>query len=220
AHPDPAAASSRLWRAAPTPPHRPTAYLPRHGHPIRYGYVRGRWPLSALQNVYADTPGSAEMPSAGRPFTHELLSRLMSRGVTFAPLVLHTGVSSPEAHEPPLPEWFSVPPGTAALVGCAKAAGHRVIAVGTTVVRALETVTDAAGRVHPGEGWTELVLGPGRPARTVDGLVTGLHAPEASHLLLLEAVVGADLVTAAYRAAVEAGYLWHEFGDSMLLVKV
>jgi S-adenosylmethionine:tRNA ribosyltransferase-isomerase len=182
--------------------------------------VREPWPLGYLQNVYADTPGSAEMPSAGRPFTHELLSRLMSRGVTFAPLVLHTGVSSPEAHEPPLPEWFSVPAGTATLVGCAKAAGHRVIAVGTTVVRALESVTDPAGRVHSGEGWTDLVLGPERPARTVDALVTGLHAPEASHLMLLEAVVGAGLVAAAYREAVGHRYLWHEFGDSMLLSKI
>jgi S-adenosylmethionine:tRNA ribosyltransferase-isomerase len=220
AYPDPHAEHSRLWRATPTPRRRTTAYLPRHGRPIRYGYVRERWPLRYLQNVYADAPGSAEMPSAGRPFTHELLSRLMSRGVTFAPLVLHTGVSSPESHEPPAPEWFSVPASTAALVACAKAAGHRVVAVGTTVVRALETVTDTAGRVHAGEGWTDLVLGPGHPARTVDGLVTGLHAPEASHLLLLEAVAGADLVAAAYREAVDRRYLWHEFGDSMLLAKV
>jgi S-adenosylmethionine:tRNA ribosyltransferase-isomerase len=220
AYPDPAAWAGRLWRATPTPRSSPTAYLPRHGRPIRYGYVREPWPLRYLQNVYADTPGSAEMPSAGRPFTHELLARLMTGGVTLAPLVLHTGVSSQEAHEPPLPERYSVPASTAHLVGCAKAAGHRVIAVGTTVVRALETVTDAAGRVHAGEGWTDLVLGPERPARTVDGLVTGLHAPEASHLLLLEAVVGADLVAAAYREAVGRRYLWHEFGDSMFLSKI
>jgi len=216
-YPDSAVSSSRLWRARPTP-YRPTVdYLTKHGRPIRYGYVRKPWPLEYLQNVYADTPGSAEMPSAGRPFTHELLGRLMSRGVTFAPLVLHTGVSSPEAHEPPLPEWYSVPPSTARLVACAKAAGYRVIAVGTTVVRALESVTDADGRVHADEGWTGLVLGPERPARTVDGLITGLHPPEASHLLLLEAVVGAGLVAAAYRQAVEQRYRWHEFGDSMLL---
>jgi S-adenosylmethionine:tRNA ribosyltransferase-isomerase len=219
AYPDPDASHSRLWRARPTPYRAPVDYLPKHGHPIRYGYVRRPWPLEYLQNVYADTPGSAEMPSAGRPFTHELLGRLMSRGVTFAPLVLHTGVSSQEAHEPPLPEWYSVPPSTARLVACAKAAGHRVIAVGTTVVRALESVTDADGRVHADEGWTGLVLGPDHPARTVDGLITGLHAPEASHLLLLEAVVGLDLVAAAYRQAVEQRYRWHEFGDSMLLFR-
>jgi S-adenosylmethionine:tRNA ribosyltransferase-isomerase len=216
-YPDPDARGSRLWRARPTPYRTPVGYLPRHGRPIRYGYVRRPWPLEYLQNVYADTPGSAEMPSAGRPFTHELLGRLMSRGVTLAPLVLHTGVSSPEAHEPPSPEWYSVPASTARLVGCAKSAGYRVIAVGTTVVRALESVTDASGRVHAGEGWTGLVLGPDHPVRTVDGIITGLHAPEASHLLLLEAVVGPDLVAAAYREAVRTRYRWHEFGDSMLL---
>jgi S-adenosylmethionine:tRNA ribosyltransferase-isomerase len=216
-YPDPDASHSRLWRARPTPYRAPVDYLPRHGRPIRYGHVRKPWPLEYLQNVYADTPGSAEMPSAGRPFTHELLGRLMSHGVTFAPVVLHTGVSSQEAHEPPLPEWYSVPSSTARLVACAKAAGYRVIAVGTTVVRALESVTDQDGRVHAAEGWTDLVLGPEHPVRTVDGLVTGLHAPEASHLLLLEAVVGTDLVAAAYREAVAQRYRWHEFGDSMLL---
>jgi S-adenosylmethionine:tRNA ribosyltransferase-isomerase len=208
---------SRLWRATPAPFVLPVDYLPRHGHPIRYRYVRGRWPLSALQNVYADTPGSAEMPSAGRPFTLELLTRLTARGVTFAPLLLHTGVSSQESHEPPLPERYAVPANTARLVSCARAAGHRVIAVGTTVVRALETVTDDAGRIHAGAGWTDLVLGPDRTTRTVDGLITGLHPPEASHLLLLEAVVGPGVVDRAYREAVRRRYLWHEFGDSMLL---
>jgi S-adenosylmethionine:tRNA ribosyltransferase-isomerase len=216
-YPDADTDRTRLWRATSTPATTPVAYLPRHGRPIRYGYVRDPWPLRYLQNVYADTPGSAEMPSAGRPFTAELMARLTARGVTFAPLLLHTGVSSPEAHEPPLPERYAVPDSTAHLVSCAKAAGHRVIAVGTTVVRALETATDEAGRVHAGQGWTDLVLGPQRPARTVDGLVTGLHPPEASHLLLLEAVVGADLVARAYDEAVGRGYRWHEFGDSMLL---
>jgi S-adenosylmethionine:tRNA ribosyltransferase-isomerase len=217
AYPDPTAQGARLWRGAVTPSPPVAGYLSRHGRPIRYGYVRGEWPLSALQNVYADTPGSAEMPSAGRPFTHPLLSRLMARGVTVAPLLLHTGVSSQEAHEAPLPEWYAVPASTARLVTCARAAGHRVLAVGTTVVRALETVADDTGGVRAGEGWTDLVLGPDRRARVVDGMVTGLHPPQASHLRLLEAVVGTDVVAAAYREAVDRGYLWHEFGDSMLL---
>jgi S-adenosylmethionine:tRNA ribosyltransferase-isomerase len=217
AYPDTGDPDSRLRRAVPVPPASPVDYLPRHGRPIRYRYVRGQWPLSALQNVYADTPGSAEMPSAGRPFTLELLTRLTARGITFAPLLLHTGVSSQESHEPPLPERYDVPANTARLVSCARATGHRVIAVGTTVVRALETVTDGDGRIHAGAGWTDLVLGPDRRALTVDGLITGLHPPEASHLLLLESVVGADTVARAYREAVEQRYLWHEFGDSMLL---
>ncbi|TMC46937.1 MAG: S-adenosylmethionine:tRNA ribosyltransferase-isomerase, partial [Chloroflexi bacterium] len=177
-----------------------------------------RYPLSDHQTVYATEPGSAEMASAGRPFTAPLLVRLVARGVAVAPIVLHAGVSSPELHEPPLPERFAVPASTARLVEATAATGRRVVAVGTTVVRALETVAGVDGRVRPARGWTDLVLGPDRPARVVTGLVTGLHAPEASHLLLLEAVAGAGLVGAAYRAAIERGYLWHEFGDSTLFL--
>jgi S-adenosylmethionine:tRNA ribosyltransferase-isomerase len=134
------------------------------------------------------------------------------------PLVLHTGVSSPEVHEPPSPERFAVPEVTARLVTATRRAGGRVVAVGTTVTRALETATGDDGRTRAAEGWTDLVLGPDRPARAVTGLVTGLHAPEASHLLLLEAVAGVDLVRRAYDAAVAERYLWHEFGDSMLFL--
>jgi S-adenosylmethionine:tRNA ribosyltransferase-isomerase len=93
-----------------------------------------------------------------------------------------------------------------------------VIAVGTTVTRALESAAGPDGEVRAASGWTGLVLGPGRPARVVSGLITGLHEPEASHLLLLEAVAGPDLVRAAYDEAVAAGYLWHEFGDAMLFL--
>ena len=143
----------------------------------------------------------------------------MARGVVVAPLVLHAGVSSPEKDEPPMPERFTVPASTARLVASTRAAGGRVVAVGTTVVRALETATDPDGTVHPAHGWTDLVLGPDRPSRVVTGLITGLHAPEASHLLLLEAVAGPALVGRAYRAALEHGdYLWHEFGDSTLFL--
>jgi S-adenosylmethionine:tRNA ribosyltransferase-isomerase len=186
--------------------------------PIRYGYVQGTFPLSAYQNVYATEPGSAEMASAGRPFTADLLVRLMARGIVVAPIVLHTGVSSPEAHEPPYPERFVVPEATARLVTSTRSAGGRIIAVGTTVTRALESATDEDGGTRAAGGWTDLVLGPDRPARVVSGLITGLHAPEASHLRLLEAVAGTELVEAAYRRAVAEHYLWHEFGDSMLFL--
>jgi len=158
------------------------AYLERNGHPIRYGFGTREWPVSAYQTVYAMEPGSAEMPSAGRPLSERLLVRLMARGVTVAPLVLHAGVSSQEKHEPPTAERFRVPASTARLVNSARAAGARVVAVGTTVVRALETVAAPDGTVSSGHGWTDLVLGSHRPARTVDGLVSGLHEPEASHL--------------------------------------
>ena len=216
-HPDPARAS-RLWRARPAPAVDAATYLLRHGRPIAYGYLRGSFPLADYQNVYATDAGSAEMASAGRPFTDRLLVRLMARGIPVVPLVLHTGVSSPELHEPPSPERFAVPDGTARLVNATRRAGSRVVAVGTTVTRALETVTGEDGVARAGEGWTDLVLGPDRPARAVTGLITGLHAPEASHLQLLEAVAGPALVAGAYAAAVDQHFLWHEFGDSMLFL--
>jgi S-adenosylmethionine:tRNA ribosyltransferase-isomerase len=214
----PAGKPSRLWRGRTDPPVTTAGYLPRHGVPIRYGYVQGTFPLAAYQNVYATEPGSAEMASAGRPFTADLLVRLMARGIAVAPIVLHTGVSSPEAHEPPYPERFTVPEATARLVNGTRQAGRRVVAVGTTVTRALESATDEDAGTHAAAGWTDLVLGADRPARVVSGLITGLHAPEASHLRLLEAVAGPALVGAAYRRAVAEHYLWHEFGDSMLFL--
>ena len=208
---------TRLWRARVDTADIP-ALLARVGRPIRYSYVEREWPLAAYQTVFATEPGSAEMPSAGRPFTPELVTSLVRSGVTVAPLVLHTGVSSAEDGEPPQPEWYRVPPVTAGLVGHARRAGGRIVAVGTTVVRALESAAGPDGRVRAAAGRTDLVLGPDRPARVVDGLVTGLHAPHASHLLLLEAVAGPALVQRAYDAAVRRRYLWHEFGDLSLLL--
>lgn len=212
---------SRLWRAIPLPSVDAVDYLGMEGRPIRYPYLDGAWPLEMLQNVYADRPGSAEMPSAGRPITERTLVRLVARGVAVAPIVLHTGVSSQESHEPPQPERFTVPSATARLVNSTRAAGRRVVAVGTTAVRALESAASSEGRVAPTSGWTSLVLGAHRPARVVDGLLTGLHEPEASHLDLLEAVAGRQRVEQGYAAitATDAPtYLWHEFGDTMLLL--
>jgi S-adenosylmethionine:tRNA ribosyltransferase-isomerase len=195
-----------------------TAYLERHGSPIRYGYVADQWPLGAYQNVYATTPGSAEMASAGRPFTPELITRLVAGGVLFAPITLHCGVSSPERHEAPLPERFEVPERTAALIRAVREWRGRVIAVGTTVVRALETVAQPDGCVVAGAGWTSLVVTPQRGLWLVDGLITGWHEPEASHLEMLEAAAGPPLLARSYDAALACGYLWHEFGDSHLVL--
>ena len=217
-YPVPGVRASRLWRAMTHPPVDRTSYLLDHGRPVRYGYLDEPWPLRDLQTVFAEEPGSAEMPSAGRPFTPRLLVRLMVRGIAVAPILLHAGVSSPEKHEPPVPERFKVPEATARLVNATRAAGSRVIAVGTTVTRALETVAGVDGTVSAGSGWTDVVLGPDRAARVVTGLISGLHEPEASHLLLLQAVAGRELVAAAYESAVAARYLWHEFGDSMLFL--
>jgi S-adenosylmethionine:tRNA ribosyltransferase-isomerase len=159
------------------------------------------------------------MPSAGRPITHRLLSELVARGIAVAPITLHAGVSSPERHEPPFPEEYEVPESTARLVDVTHAAGGRVIAVGTTVVRALETVARADGSVSAGTGWTSLVIDPDRGVRAVDGLITGWHEPEASHLWMLAALAGEPFLERCYQAALDHGYLWHEFGDSHLILR-
>jgi S-adenosylmethionine:tRNA ribosyltransferase-isomerase len=218
-------AQSRLWMAALQLAEPVLSYLERFGSPIRYSYVTAPWPGSMFQTVFATEPGSAEMPSAGRPFTPELVTRLVSGGIQIAPLLLHTGVASLEDHEPPYEEYFRVPPGTADRVNAARRAGHRVVAVGTTVVRALETVTDDRGTTSPGDGWTNLVIGPERPVRAVNGMITGFHEPRATHLAMVKQVIaaaGGDVPSShlarAYGAAQDAGYLWHEFGDSHLII--
>ena len=167
------------------------AYLARYGFPIRYSYVKQPWPPSMYQTVFATELGSAEMPSAGRPFTPELVTRLVSSGIQIAPVLLHTGVASLEDHEPPYEEFYRVSPETAERVNAARRGGHRIIAVGTTVVRALETVTDERGTTSAGEGWTSLVITPDRPLRIVNALITGLHEPHATHLTMLGRVVEA-----------------------------
>jgi len=227
----------RLWLATLSLPEPWSHYLEQHGYPIRYGYVRERWPGSYYQTAYANEPGSAEMPSAGRGFTPELITRLVAYGVQFAPLVLHTGVASLEDHEPPYEEQYRVPVESARVLNAARRAGRRIIAVGTTVVRALESVVDEEGMLHPGEGWTRLVIAPGRCVRSVDGLLTGFHEPRATHLAMLSAVAGKDELCAVggregapaspagwahlrqtYAEALRERYLWHEFGDLHLLL--
>ncbi|MFE7446709.1 S-adenosylmethionine:tRNA ribosyltransferase-isomerase [Streptomyces chartreusis] len=193
-----------------------------HGRPIRYSYTERDQPLSVYRTVFAlpsaDGAGSAEMPSAARPFTAGLVTELVSRGVQIAPISLHTGVASAEAHEPPYPERFAVPEASARLINAVKAGDGRVVAVGTTAVRAVESAVDADGVVRAREGWTDLVVTPERGVRVVDGLLTGLHEPEASHLLMLEAVAGRDAISRSYEEALRGLYLWHEFGDVHLIL--
>lgn len=195
-----------------------TRYLDRHGKPIRYSYVDRDWPLSAYQTVFAVEPGSSEMPSAARPFTAGLATALVARGILIAPITLHTGVASPEAHEAPYAERYRVPDSTARLVNHVRASGGRVIAIGTTVVRALESAAGRDGEVRAADGWTDLVITPQRGVRAVDGLLTGWHEPRASHLLMLEAVAGRPLLDLCYAEAIREHYLWHEFGDVNLLL--
>lgn len=210
----------RLWVATLALPEaqRIVDYLKQYGFPIHYGYVKQQWPSSYYQTVYVTEMGSAEMPSAGRAFTPELITRLAAKGVQIAPLLLHTGVSSLEAHEPPYEEYYRVPLETARMVNLAHTTSRRVIAVGTTVVRALETVTDGEGTTHPGEGWTDVVITPQRGVRAVNALLTGLHEPYASHLAMLEAIAGREHLQLAYAEALRERYLWHEFGDLHLIL--
>ena len=228
-------AGARLWQVRASVAVVP--YLLRHGFPIRYSYAAdGQWPLAAYQTVFAAAPGSAEMPSAARPFTPGIVTALVTRGVVIAPVTLHCGVSSLEAGEDPYPEWFEVPPATARLVNVTRQSGGRVIAAGTTVVRALESaaVTSPvpAPAPQPGTrpaslpdysvssraGWTSHVVTPETGVRVVDGLLTGLHEPRSSHLRMLAAFHSADLLQRCYDQALAEGYLWHEFGDVHLLL--
>ncbi|MDP9477143.1 MAG: S-adenosylmethionine:tRNA ribosyltransferase-isomerase [Actinomycetota bacterium] len=221
---------NRLWISTLNLPINLKDYLDLYGAPIRYGYVRESWPIGYYQTVYATEAGSAEMPSAGRAFTPELITRLVAKGVRISPLILHTGVASLEDDEPPYEESYRVPPETARAVNEARAAGSRVVAVGTTVVRALETVTDADGVTHPGEGWTDLFITPERGVRSVNAMLTGLHEPRSTHLSMLEALVvgsgpacarsatGREHLRTAYQEALREGYLWHEFGDLHLIL--
>lgn len=208
----------RLWIARSGGTASMLGWLETHGRPIRYGYVDRTWPIEAYQNVYSTEPGSAEMPSAGRPFTAEMVTRLVARGVDVAPLILHTGVSSLEADEVPYAERVKVPATTAERVNLARRARRRVIAVGTTVVRALETALDDGNVVEPYDGWTDLVITPESPPRVVSGMITGWHEPVSSHLMMLEALMGRDLLADSYQAALVQGYRWHEFGDVHLIV--
>jgi S-adenosylmethionine:tRNA ribosyltransferase-isomerase len=199
------------------------AAMREFGEPIHYGYVRESLPLNYYQTIFATTPGSVEMPSAGYPFTRRVLDNLRDKGINIASIVLHTGVSSQEVEvdevedHPLYAEPFIVSASTARAVNRAKFEGRRVIAVGTTVVRALESAWDGE-QVQPASGFTRLYVHPKRGVHTVDGLITGLHDPVTSHLAMLYAIAGQDVIRASYVEAVKEGYLWHEFGDSHLIL--
>ncbi len=210
----------RLWTAVLDFPGGVAAYASERGSPIRYKYVRKRWPLEFYQTVFATEPGSAEMPSAGRAFTRKIVERLKRKGVGVAPVVLHTGVASLEYDEAPHPERYRIPAATADAVNRTRAVGGRVVAVGTTAVRALETVAATDGRVIPGQGWTDLIVTPDRGLYAVNAILTGMHEARSSHLKMLEALAGRRHLAIAYQAALRHRYLWHEFGDVHLMVPV
>lgn len=214
-------AHSRLWNVEGSADL--FALAARIGQPIRYGYTDGPIDLTDYQTFFAREPGSVEMPSAARPFTRRVVRELLRKGIGIAPLVLHCTLSSHEVEDdlenhPVLPEWYNVPERTAAAVNSHLAAGRRVIALGTTVVRALESAARPDGAVEPSAGWTTLLVTPDRPPRVASALVTGLHESHTSHLALLYAFLPPALLGEAYRHALATGYLWHEFGDSYLIL--
>lgn len=212
-----ARAHTRLWYAKLTLPLETPAYLRAYGHPITYGYLDQALPLDFYQTIFAREPGSVEMPSAGRPFTLRVLDSLYRNNVQVASITLHCGVSSPETHEPPLDERFAVPAWTASIVNATRKSGGRIVAAGTTVVRALESASDEHGTIHAMRGWTSHIVDPAHPPRAVDGLLTGFHEPHASHLNMLQAFASHDFMRDVYERAMSAGLLWHEFGDVHLL---
>ena len=210
------AEQSRLWYVLLDVPEPVDAFVDRHGAPIRYRYVAEALPLAAYQTIFAGVRGSAEMPSAGRPFSARVLAGIRAAGAELAAITLHTGVSSAERHERPYREWFDVAATTASAVHAARSAGGRLIAVGTTVVRALESAA-AGEEVVAANGWTDLIVTRERGTTVVDALLTGFHEPQASHLDLLRAFASDALLESAYEHALASGYLWHEFGDVHLL---
>jgi S-adenosylmethionine:tRNA ribosyltransferase-isomerase len=211
-----------VWLAFDLASERLAEALHRAGRPVRYAYVPRAWPLHHYQTLFAAGPGSAEMASAGRPFTVQTLRDLRDRGIGLATISLHAGLSTygdPATDQRYVPaEPYLVPEATAAAVAACRAAGGRVVAVGTTVVRTLETAAARTGTVRPGPGVSRLRIRPGYGLAVVDGLLTGLHEPEASHLDLLAAFLDRPALDRAYAAALASGYLWHEFGDVCLLL--
>jgi S-adenosylmethionine:tRNA ribosyltransferase-isomerase len=196
--------------------------LYRLGRPIQYAYLRGPLPLWAVQTSYASRPWAVEMPSAGRPLTWSLLSELRERGIAVARLTHAAGLSSTGDAELdarlPLPELSDIPEPTVRAIIETRARGGRVVAVGTSVTRALEGRVALRGELMPGEAETDLRIGPGFRRKVVDGLLTGMHEPTASHYALLDAFTPSSLLRAAYEHAAGAGYLHHEFGDSNLIL--
>ena len=213
----------RLWQIRFN--HRDTELIDlfyRLGQPVRYSYVSALWDLDYYQTVYAVEPGSAEMPSAGRAFTWKLLFDLKRKGIKTTNIVLHTGLSSYmddelDAQHPASEEEYFIGEEAAEKINRAKSRGNRIIAVGTTVVRALESVVER-GRIKARHGYTRLHINAHHSLKAVDALLTGMHEPEASHLDLLTAFLPSEQIKDAYSEAVAKQYLWHEFGDLNLIV--
>lgn len=197
------------------------AALYRLGRPVQYAYQPAALPLAAVQTGFAGRPWAAEMPSAGRPLSASVLASLRRAGVGVAALTHAAGLSAtgdPELDRAlPLPERYDIPAATVAAIERARAAGGRVVAVGTTVVRALEGCVAERGGLRAGPGRTALVLSAATRPRLVDAVISGVHPPGESHFRLLCAFAAEALLARAWARAEAAGFVRHELGDAVLV---
>ena len=207
-----------LWHAELSINQNTNLYFAEHARPIQYENLEREYPLHFYQTLFSFHPGSAEMPSAGRGFTSSLIERLQEKGVVFAPILLHTGVSSLEENEKPYPEYIEVNPLSASVINHAKNHGKRIVAVGTTAVRAIESAVNEKGEVRTFKGHTSLYIDKGDEMKVVDALITGFHEPKASHLHMLQALAGPEHLEKSYSAALKNHYYWHQFGDLHLIL--
>lgn len=198
------------------------AALYKHGKPIQYAYAASAWQLWDVQNRYAARPWAFELPSAGRPLTFEILFELEKRGATLTSVTHAASISSTGSarldQRLPLAERYEIGSAAAAVIAETRRLGGRVIAAGTSVVRALEAAAASTGVVPASSSETELRLDAQHSLRVVDGLLTGLHEPGTSHFELLEAFAPKQLLERAVEHAARTGYLQHEFGDSCLIL--
>ncbi len=193
-------------------------YLEKFAQNIQYFNIKKNYPNSFYQTIFAKEFGSAEMPSAGRAFTQNVLDQLEKKGVEIIPILLHTGVASLEMNEKPYEEYFEISKKSATAINNARKKGKNIIAVGTTVIRAIETLTSSQKITSSGKGWTNIFITPERGVNGIDGLITGFHEPKASHLFMLEAITKRKHLEITYHEAVHHKYLWHEFGDLHLIL--
>lgn len=207
-----------LWIAEFNTTHQPETLMTNHGRPIKYDKLDENYPLEYYQTLFSFHPGSSEMPSAGRGFTPALIEKLLNKGIVFAPILLHTGISSLEDDETPYPEYMEVSPLSALMINHAKDHGHRIVAIGTTAVRAIESAVNHVGKVRSYQGNTSLFIEENYDMKVVDGLLTGFHEPRASHLHMLQSLAGAEHIQYAYETAVAKNYYWHQFGDLHLIL--
>mgnify|MGYP003876836985 CR=1 FL=1 len=207
-----------LWKVHLSTDKAVNTYMAEHGLPIQYENLDKRQPLSYYQTYFSFHPGSSEMPSAARGFTKNLVNMLLQKGIVFAPILLHTGVSSLEENEAPYPEYMDLSPVSASIINVARQRGNRIVAVGTTAVRAVESATKAAGEVMAFKGYTDLYIQGSYEMKTINALLTGFHEPKASHLHMLQSLAGPDHIEKAYASAIEHQYYWHQFGDLHLIL--